>query len=90
MARFTDNQQRIWIVYVDVPIARKIRDLLDVNILNLQEALPQLAADPILLVDVLYVLCREQVNQRGSAMKSSASLWSVRRSKRPATRWWTR
>lgn len=65
MPKFTDNQGREWSVYIDIPIARKIRKQLDVNILDIAKALPELAADPILLCDVLFLACQDQASQKG-------------------------
>lgn len=64
MPKFTDKEGREWNIYVDIPVARKIRKLLDVDILDLTVSLPKLAADPILLCDVLYVICSDQADQK--------------------------
>ena len=61
---FTDNAGREWHLYVDVNAARRVRRLCGVNILDIRGGLPQLAEDPILLVDVLYVLCKEQCEEQ--------------------------
>lgn len=63
MASFTDRKKRKWIVSVSIPLARKVKQALDVDILNVQTGLPALSADPLLLCDVLYVLCREQADR---------------------------
>lgn len=65
MARFKDNRGREWVVYIDIPAARRIRKTLDVDILNIDEGLSVLSADPILLCDVLYLLCQTEADSRG-------------------------
>jgi len=62
MASFTDNAGRTWTVRIDVGAVKAVRDALDVDLMDVVEGklLEQLATDPVLLVDVLYVLCREQ------------------------------
>ena len=65
MAVFIDNQKREWNLYIDIPIARKIRTVLDVDILDIQEGLTAVSEDPILLCDVLYMLCQEQAESLG-------------------------
>lgn len=64
MAKFTDNKQREWSLEIDIPLAREIRQRLSVDILNFETGLPAISQDPILLCDVLYLLCRKQAEQR--------------------------
>jgi len=64
MASFKDNAGRNWAVRIDVGAVKQVRDTLDVDLMDTVEGklLEQLATDPVLLVDVLYVLCREQAD----------------------------
>ena len=64
MAIFIDNQKREWNLYIDIPIARKIRTQLNVDILDIQEGLSAISEDPILLCDVLFMLCQQQAEKR--------------------------
>ncbi len=67
MARFTDDEKRDWLIHVDVNALRKVRDLFKINLGSFDEVggcLARLADDPILLCDLLYVLCEEQVKER--------------------------
>lgn len=64
MASFTDNQKREWTFHVDIPLARQVRQELGVDILDIEQGLRRLAGDPILLCDVLYLLCRRQADER--------------------------
>lgn len=70
MAKFRDNQKREWVLTIDVPVAREIQRELGINILitDLNDddcGLVALNRDPILLCDVLYLLCRRQAEKRG-------------------------
>ncbi|MFA6134556.1 MAG: hypothetical protein WC869_11130 [Phycisphaerae bacterium] len=67
MKTFTDNAGRTWTVSVNVGAVKAVKDALAVNLVdgtvngNMME---RLAGDPILLADVLYVLCREECEAR--------------------------
>jgi hypothetical protein len=71
MRTFNDNAGRTWSLTLSVWTVKKVRDLLGVDLLDLGgEAatrdkpglLFRLIADPVLLVDVLYVVCRDQAD----------------------------
>ena len=66
MASFKDAQDREWTVRIDVNALKAVRDELDFDLLTQQgaEQLAKLAADPILLVATLYVLCKDQIDER--------------------------
>lgn len=65
MKTFTDNQARDWQVAINVAAIKRVRDTLDVDLLAVDEKLfEQLIGDPVLLVDLLYVLCRKQAEDR--------------------------
>jgi len=74
MRTFNDNAGRTWSLTLNVWTVKKVRDLLGVDLLDLGgEAatrdkpglLFRLIADPVLLVDVLYVVCRDQADGAG-------------------------
>jgi hypothetical protein len=64
MPAFTDNQNRTWAVDVHVASVKRVRSLLDVDLLRIVEdrceLLARLADDPVLLVDVLYAICKPE------------------------------
>jgi len=64
MKTFTDNAGHTWQVVINVAAAKRVRDLLGVDLLEAGggELLKRLAVDPILLVDVIYVLCKPQAD----------------------------
>lgn len=59
MKLFKDNAGRDWSVSVNVATLKRVRDLLNVDLLDMA-TLEKLSADPVLLVDVLYVICRDE------------------------------
>jgi len=70
MRSFKDNADRTWTVTLNVYAVKKVRDLLQVDLLDLggdaqdgNGLLYRLIADPVLLVDVLYVVCQEQAEE---------------------------
>ena len=79
MRTFQDNAGRSWTVTLNVYAVKKVRDLLGVDLLELggdiggastpgeaeNSLLYRLIADPVLLVDVLYVVCKDQADQAG-------------------------
>ena len=69
MKTFTDTAGRTWTVCVNVNAIKRVRSLLDVNLLEVLDdgckLLAQLHDDPILLVDVLYALCQPQAEAQG-------------------------
>ncbi len=70
MRSFKDNADRTWTITLNVYAVKKVRDLLGVDLLDLggNESEPgngllyRLIADPVLLVDVLYVICKDQAD----------------------------
>jgi hypothetical protein len=69
MARFKDAKSREWDVAIDVSQIRKVRERLKFELGKLLaddlKRLNELAEDPCLLVDVLYLLCEEQAARTG-------------------------
>ncbi|HUU30835.1 MAG TPA: hypothetical protein VMY69_01890 [Phycisphaerae bacterium] len=64
MKTFTDSQGRTWTVVVNVSAIKRVRDLLQVDLLDVAngELLSRLADDPVLLVDVLYALVKPEAD----------------------------
>jgi hypothetical protein len=56
---FTDTTGRVWPVRLDIATARRVRSETGVDLCgpNVAETMQDLAADPINLVDVLYLVC---------------------------------
>lgn len=63
MSQFKDNEGRTWEVAIDIRVARRVRDMLGIDLLNSAEALPSLLSDAYRLADVLYVVCMEQAEK---------------------------
>ena len=85
MQTFTDNAARTWTVCVNVDAIKRVRALLDINLLDILDdgckMLAQLHDDPILLVDVLYCVCKPEADAKkitdaeyGSGMSGDALL----------------
>lgn len=67
MHRFTDNANRDWSVQINVATVKRVRAALGLDLMKAVggNVLEQLASDPILLVDALYVVCEPQAQERG-------------------------
>ena len=76
MHGFKDSAGRYWSVRVDVGAVKRVRAALGVDLMQVAErknaeggrepgVLERLASDPVLLVDVIYVLCRDQAEAQG-------------------------
>ncbi len=66
MATFTDAENRDWVLSIDVNALRRVRKRCDVKLMDTLggETLGRLAEDPVLLVDVLYVLVEPEARER--------------------------
>lgn len=67
MRRFTDNTGRSWVVAVTVDSVRRVRAAIDFDLMRLIDDKRQLARivrDPVLLCDVLYVVCKPQADEQ--------------------------
>lgn len=62
MKTFTDRAGRTWTIDVTVDAIKRVRGLLDVDLLDSENTLRRLMIDPILLVDVIYVVCKPQAD----------------------------
>lgn len=66
MRTFQDNAGRTWTVTVNVDGIKRVRSLLQVNLLDVLDdgckLLADLHDDPVLLVDVLFCLCKPEAD----------------------------
>ncbi len=64
MKTFVDNAGRTWTIQVNVDVIRRVRDLVKVNLLEVVEGklLEQLISDPLLLCDIIYVICKPEAD----------------------------
>ena len=74
MNSFTDNTGRTWTLVVNVATIKRVRALCGVDLNSIVEVedgkpsaklLERLSGDPVLLVDVLYAVCRPECEQKG-------------------------
>ncbi|MEO2031483.1 MAG: hypothetical protein ABGZ35_05310 [Planctomycetaceae bacterium] len=67
MKTFQDNAGRTWTVTVNVDGIKRVRSLVNINLLDVLDdgckLLADLHDDPVLLVDVLYCLCRPDADR---------------------------
>ena len=75
MKTFTDNKGRTWEVELNVRQMKRVRDILGVDLVNViqtdkdgaiaTDTIDRVANDPILLCDILWVLCEGQAKASG-------------------------
>ena len=69
MQTFVDNSNRAWTVAVTVTGVKRVRAALGIDIPSLiengSEGLGKLLGDPVAIIDVIYVLCRDQAEKLG-------------------------
>lgn len=67
MKTFTDNTGRTWSIAINVGAVKRVRSGLDVNLLDAVEGklIERLVSDPVLLCDVIFVLCQQEAEARG-------------------------
>ena len=95
MKTFVDNAQRTWTLSINVGAIKRVRALCNVNLLDIitLEAdnkpntglLEQLSGDPVLLVDVLFAICKPEADAKsitdedfGCAMSGDAIEFATR------------
>lgn len=63
---FKDNEGREWTISVNVATIKRVRSLLNVNLIadDLKKVIGDILGDPVLLVDLLYVVCKQQADER--------------------------
>jgi len=66
MKTFCDNAGRTWTVQVNVDAIKRVRDLAQVNLLEVVEGtlLARLISDPVLLCDVICSLCKPEADAK--------------------------
>jgi hypothetical protein len=66
MKTFNDNAGRTWTVAINVAAIKRVRTALDVNLMEAVEGdlLERLSSDPVLLCDVIYVVCKPEADTR--------------------------
>ncbi len=64
MRTFKDKTGREWTLDVNVSAVKRVRDLLKEDLLDVENVVPRLLLDPILLVDVIYCLCKPEADER--------------------------
>ena len=64
MRTFTDLTGITWNLCVNVTAAKRVRTLLNVDLMEIATGslLQKLGGDPVLLCDIVYVLCKEQAD----------------------------
>lgn len=82
MKSFKDTEGRDWLVEINVGTVMRVRAMCDgldlVNVIRVEnnrpntDLLEKLADDPVLLVNVLYVVCNEQVKERNLSTEQFA------------------
>ena len=75
MKTFTDNKGRTWTLEVTVATVKRVRGLCKVDLNSIveldknnkpsAELLERLSSDPVLLVDVLFAVCKPQADKLG-------------------------
>ena len=66
MSVFRDNSNREWLLEINVGAIKRVRSVLSIDLTAMDEqATTRLATDPVLLVDVLWLLCESQAKGRG-------------------------
>lgn len=68
MHLFKDREAREWTVDISVDAIRRVKSLAKVDLMELLSEgafIDKLIADPCLLVDILYVVCKPQADSRG-------------------------
>jgi hypothetical protein len=66
MRTFNDNAGRTWTLAVNVDAVRRVRSIVNVDLLEAVEGklIEKIVGDPILLCDVIYVICKPEADQR--------------------------
>ena len=67
MKTFTDNAGRTWTIAINVDAIKRVRGLLDIDLLEIVEGklIEKLIRDPVLLCDVVYAVCKPEADAKG-------------------------
>ena len=65
MRTFKDKKGREWQIDLSITTVKQVKDLVKLDLLDIAKAQPiqRLAADPVLLVDTLFVVCMAQTKE---------------------------
>jgi hypothetical protein len=65
MKAFTDNTGRSWTVSLNIGTLKRVRSLCEVDLMAAVEGklIERLIADPVLLCDILYVVCKDEADK---------------------------
>jgi hypothetical protein len=66
MKTFTDNAGRTWTLAINVDVLKRVRGLVDVNLLDIIDGklIERMYRDPVLLCDVVYAVCKPEADAR--------------------------
>ncbi len=66
MKTFTDNAGRTWTVAINVDVIKRVRGLLEVDLLSILDGklVERLYRDPVLLCDVVYAVCKPEADAK--------------------------
>jgi len=64
---FSDNAGRTWTVTINVDAIKRVRGLLDLDLLSILDGklIERLYRDPVLLCDVVYAVCKPEADAKG-------------------------
>jgi len=67
MKTFTDSTGRAWSLAINVDAVKRVKALVNVDLLETVEGklIERLVADPVLLCDIVFCLCKPQADQLG-------------------------
>jgi len=67
MRAFKDNNGRSWSVVINVTTIKRVRGLLEIDLMEAVEGnlLERLVTDPVILCDIVYVLCKPDADASG-------------------------
>ena len=67
MKTFKDNAGRVWTIAINVATLKRVKGLIKVDLLEVLEGklIERLMADPVLLVDVVYAVCKPEADAAG-------------------------
>lgn len=65
MKTFKDNEGRTWTVSVNIAAVKRVKSLLNINLLDAIEGklIEELSSDPVMLCDVIYVICKPKADE---------------------------
>jgi hypothetical protein len=66
MKTFTDNAGRTWTIAINVDAIKRVRGLLNVDLLEVVEGklIERLIRDPVLLCDIVFVVCKPEADAK--------------------------